>query len=125
MEVSIAPDSIRRKGLEDRALLGPSGEPRLVFLRARVAIFLDGCFWHGCYRCRSIPATNRAFWVAKIQGNRKRDKKVARMLVAVGWKVMRIWEHELKTDGDGVLRKVRAAAARRKADAMASQHRKR
>ena len=85
---------------------GLPGSPDFVFLRARLAIFLDGCFWHGCNRCRSIPTTNRTFWVTKIQRNKERDEKVARILRAVGWKVMRIWEHELKTDGDGVLRKV-------------------
>ena len=85
---------------------GFPGSPDVVFVRDRLAIFLDGCFWHGCRRCRSIPATNRAFWVDKIQRNRQRDEKVARMLRTMGWKVTRIWEHELKTDGDGVLRKV-------------------
>lgn len=82
------------------------GGPDVVFLRPRLAIFLDGCFWHGCRRCRSIPTTNRAFWKAKIQGNMERDRKVVRMLGAMGWRVMRIWEHELATDSDGVLRKV-------------------
>lgn len=85
---------------------GLPGRPDVVFLRARLAIFLDGCFWHGCRRCRSIPTTNREFWMAKIQRNRERDRKVLRVLRAMGWKAMRIWEHELETDSDGVLRKV-------------------
>jgi DNA mismatch endonuclease (patch repair protein) len=91
---------------------GLPGSPDFVFFRARLAIFLDGCFWHGCNRCRSIPATNRAFWVAKIQRNKDRDEKATRMLRAMGWKTMRIWEHELKTDGDGVLRKVLISRSR-------------
>ena len=91
---------------------GFPGSPDVVFVRARLAIFLDGCFWHGCRRCRSIPTTNRAFWVAKIQRNRERDEKVRRMLRAVGWKVTRIWEHELKIGGDGILRKVRIGRSR-------------
>lgn len=85
---------------------GLPGKPDVIFLRARLAIFVDGCFWHGCQRCRSIPTTNRKFWMAKIQRNRERDEMVVRMLRTMGWKAMRIWEHELKTDSDGVLRKV-------------------
>ena len=77
---------------------GLPGRPDVVFLRARLAIFLDGCFWHGCQRYRSVPTTNQAFWEAKIQKNRERDKKVVRRLRVMGWKVTRIWEHELKTD---------------------------
>lgn len=91
---------------------GLTGRPDVVFVRARLAIFLDGCFWHGCQRCRSIPTTNRVFWLNKIQKNRKRDKKVRRMLRAKGWKVMRVWEHELRNDGDEVLRRVKNARTR-------------
>jgi len=84
---------------------GLPGSPDFLFPGSRVAIFLDGCFWHGCQRCRSIPASNRAFWGAKIQGNRERDRKVARILRAQGWNVVRIWEHDLRMDGDTLLRK--------------------
>jgi DNA mismatch endonuclease (patch repair protein) len=97
---------------------GVTGSPDVVFVRARLAIFLDGCFWHGCQRCRSIPSTNRAFWMNKIQKNKKRDKKVQRILRAKGWKVMRVWEHELKTESTEVLCRVlnvRAARGRPKA----------
>jgi len=93
---------------------GLPGSPDVVFVRARLAVFLDGCFWHGCRRCRSIPTTNGPFWVAKIQTNRERDEKVVLMLRAVGWKVTRIWEHELKTDGDDVLRRVLIMRSRRR-----------
>lgn len=82
------------------------GGPDVIFLQSRLAIFLDGCFWHGCRRCRSIPVTNRAFWTAKIEGNKRRDRKAVRTLRAKGWTVMRIWEHELRIDSVGVLRKV-------------------
>jgi DNA mismatch endonuclease (patch repair protein) len=83
------------------------GRPDVLFPRSRVAIFLDGCFWHGCERCRSIPATNRAFWTAKIKSNTERDRKVTRMLGAMGWRVLRIWEHELKADSERILGRVR------------------
>lgn len=85
---------------------GLAGRPDVVFTQRHLAIFLDGCFWHGCRRCRSIPATNRAFWMNKIEKNKRRDRKVQRALRANGWKVLRIWEHELRTDSAGVLRKV-------------------
>ena len=85
---------------------GLPGSPDFVFPASRITIFLDGCFWHGCSRCRSIPTTNRAFWAAKIQTNRERDRKVTRMLRVQGWKVVRIWEHQLRSGGDPHLRKL-------------------
>lgn len=85
---------------------GLPGKPDFFFLRARIAVFVDGCFWHGCPRCRSIPVTNRKFWTAKITGNRDRDKKVVRELRAMGWTAIRIWEHEIRADSNGTLRKV-------------------
>jgi DNA mismatch endonuclease (patch repair protein) len=84
---------------------GLPGRPDFLFPESRVAIFLDGCFWHGCQRCRSIPASNRVFWETKIQGNRERDRKACRTLRAQGWNVVRIWEHDLKMDGGALLRK--------------------
>lgn len=84
------------------------GRPDIIFVRKRLAIFIDGCFWHGCRRCRTIPNTNRAFWLTKIEGNRKRDKKSVQVLKALGWKVVRLWEHELR-NGALVLTKLRRA----------------
>ncbi len=85
---------------------GLAGSPDIVFKRARLAIFLDGCFWHGCRRCRSIPETNRAFWMDKIQKNRKRDKRAQRVLREEGWEVLRIWEHELRNDLDKCMKRI-------------------
>lgn len=82
------------------------GRPDFVFPRARLAVFVDGCFWHGCTRCRSIPATNVEFWRAKISGNRRRDRAVDRKLRRAGWSVVRIWEHELRTDREGAVKRV-------------------
>jgi DNA mismatch endonuclease, patch repair protein len=68
------------------------GKPDFVFLRQRVAIFVDGCFWHGHpEKCR-IPASNRAYWIKKIARNMERDKLVTWTLRKKGWKVLRIWE---------------------------------
>jgi DNA mismatch endonuclease, patch repair protein len=73
------------------------GLPDFVFLKARVAIFVDGCFWHGCPKCYQRPKSNRRYWDTKLIRNRKRDHDVTRTLRARGWRVIRIWEHELRT----------------------------
>lgn len=74
------------------------GKPDIVFQLDRVAIFVDGCFWHGCNKCRSIPTSNRQFWVQKIENNRKRDREVTRQLKKEGWTVLRFWEHQLNKE---------------------------
>ena len=71
------------------------GKPDFVFRRERVAVFVDGCFWHGCPRHGTMPAGNRAFWKAKLARNAVRDRLVTRTLRKNGWRVLRIWEHEL------------------------------
>lgn len=72
------------------------GTPDFVFRSASLAVFVDGCFWHGCPRCdRRLPATNSEYWARKIQGNRRRARLVARALNRRGFGTLRIWEHEL------------------------------
>ncbi|MEN3942037.1 very short patch repair endonuclease [Prosthecobacter sp. SYSU 5D2] len=66
--------------------------PDFVFWRARVALFVDGCFWHGCPRHGTRPRQNGEFWSAKILRNQARDRKVSRVLRRDGWSVLRIWE---------------------------------
>lgn len=72
------------------------GKPDFTFDKQRLVIFVDGCFWHGCKRCRTIPADNRPFWFRKIRANRDRDSRVTRSLRGKGWRVARFWEHQLK-----------------------------
>jgi DNA mismatch endonuclease (patch repair protein) len=72
------------------------GHPDIYFREARIAVFLDGCYWHGCRRCGHIPKTNRSFWAAKIARNRKRDSATTKRLRESGMTVIRIWEHELR-----------------------------
>jgi DNA mismatch endonuclease, patch repair protein len=72
------------------------GKPDFIFPKQRIALFVDGCFWHGCPRHSNMPRTNRAFWVKKLRGNKRRDKFVTRELKKMQWKVVRVWEHELK-----------------------------
>ncbi len=66
-----------------------------MFRKQRVVIFMDGCFWHGCPKHSTMPANNRAFWSNKLNGNMARDRLVARALRNGGWRVLRIWEHDL------------------------------
>lgn len=74
------------------------GKPDFIFRDAKLAVFVDGCFWHGCPKCYNRPVNNRDFWDAKKVQNRKRDQKVNRTLKSQGWRVLRVWEHELKSD---------------------------
>ena len=69
--------------------------PDFVFADQRVAVFVDGCFWHGCPMHFQIPQTRRDFWKDKIESNRRRDRRVNRILRRHGWHVLRIWEHSL------------------------------
>jgi DNA mismatch endonuclease (patch repair protein) len=71
------------------------GRPDFTFKRERLAVFIDGCFWHCCPKCGNMPANNAAFWKNKLHGNKLRDKRVNRILRADGWRVLRVWEHEL------------------------------
>lgn len=74
------------------------GNPDFVFPKHRLAIFVDGCFWHGCPKHSRKPKGNRNFWRGKFLRNKKRDRIVAWNLRHSGWRVMRIWEHELKNE---------------------------
>lgn len=66
----------------------------LVFTRRRVAVFVDGCFWHGCPEHHTVAATNAAYWAEKVRANRARDRETTERLLDEGWRVVRIWEHE-------------------------------
>lgn len=72
------------------------GKPDFYFIERRIALFVDGCFWHGCPKCFQAPRQNASFWSAKIQGNRKRDRKVSHKLRREGITVIRLWEHDLE-----------------------------
>ncbi|MFE4503900.1 very short patch repair endonuclease [Rhodococcus sp. NPDC056743] len=69
----------------------------LVFTRARVAVFVDGCFWHACPEHYRLPKTHRDYWAKKAEGNQARDRHVVASLVDAGWIAMRFWEHENPT----------------------------
>ena len=73
------------------------GRPDFVFRRHRLAVFLDSCFWHGCSRHLRMPRSRLSYWNKKIALNRRRDRRQSRLLRGLGWCVLRVWEHELKT----------------------------
>jgi DNA mismatch endonuclease (patch repair protein) len=71
------------------------GKPDFIFPKQRLVVFVDGCFWHGCPKHWREPGSNQNYWLAKLQRNKSRDKKVNRILRNSGWNVLRLWEHEL------------------------------
>ena len=72
-------------------------KPDFVFSRKKLVIFVDGCFWHGCPQCGKRPATNTTYWSAKLARNAERDALQTSTLIEAGWKVLRIWGHELES----------------------------
>jgi DNA mismatch endonuclease, patch repair protein len=87
------------------------GKPDFVFRPERLAVFVDGCFWHGCPKCYRAPSSNQAYWTPKIAGNITRDKRVAARLRREGWQVIRIREHQLQRP-EGVARRLLRALGR-------------
>ena len=85
-------------GLRFRVDAKPLADSRrradIVFRRARVAVFVDGCFWHGCPIHGTIPKANRDWWVEKLKANRARDETTDAALEEAGWLSVRVWEHE-------------------------------
>ncbi|GAA0403538.1 very short patch repair endonuclease [Micromonospora gifhornensis] len=90
--------ALHRAGLRYRVSLPIAGRRRrtidIAFTRIKLAVFVDGCFWHGCPLHATWPKANAAWWEAKILRNRERDRETNRQLAATGWIVLRIWEHE-------------------------------
>jgi len=72
------------------------GKPDFADKKNKTAVFIDGCFWHKCPKHFKEPKTNRTYWIPKLEKNKKRDKKINLDYKKRGWKVVRIWEHELK-----------------------------
>ena len=88
---------LHRLGLRyfvDRAVTTSKRRADVVFPRARVAVYVDGCFWHGCPTHGTLPKTNREWWASKLEANRSRDQRTDRELAEAGWIVLRFWEHD-------------------------------
>lgn len=92
-----------------------TGRPDFAFPKQKLAVFVDGCFWHGCPKHGVQPKGNKEFWLNKLNANKARDRKVNRLLRLSGWRVRRIWEHELKAPAPRVLKAVSGALQMAKA----------
>jgi DNA mismatch endonuclease, patch repair protein len=106
--------ALHRRGLRfrlDRKVGSGRSAPRpdIVFPSEKVAVFVDGCYWHGCADHGTRPRTNSAYWDAKIGRNQARDARNTAALKAAGWTVVRVWEHEAP---EIAARRVEAAVAR-------------
>lgn len=85
------------------------GKPDFAFPKSKVAVFVGGCFWHGCPKCYKRPKTNRRFWDRKHEYNKAHDRRVARHLRRHGWRVIRIWQHSLRKSPNACLNRIRRA----------------
>lgn len=92
------------------------GTPEFVFRSEKVAVFTDGCFWHGCQRCGKVPRTHASYWAKKIQLNIERDRKDEANLLTLGFDVIRIWEHEIKEDPSNCIRRILSLLANSKSN---------
>lgn len=89
------------------------GTPEFVFPAEKIAVFTDGCFWHGCQKCEKSPRTNASYWAKKIQLNIERDRKDEAALRALNFRLIRLWEHEISEDPYGCVRRIVALLAKR------------
>lgn len=105
----------RKSEIKHPKLIGASSRrllrvrPDFLFPKARLAVFVDGCFWHGCPKHATKPKNNRAFWVRKLAGNKVRDKLVNRTLRRAGWRVVRIWECAVQKKPTACLKQILGA----------------
>lgn len=95
--------SLRSIGLRYR--LHPKnvpGRPDLVIAKSRIAVFVDGCFWHGCPRCYTAPQTNSPFWRRKLEANKARRLRVKALLRSAGWRYFHAWECEVERNANRI-----------------------
>lgn len=104
--------SLRKNGIKGwrrhMAIKASEGRsvPDFVFPREKIAVFVDGCFWHSCPEHGTTPKSNRDFWLKKLKSNEKRDRRMTRILKKEGWKVFRFWEHSVKKNPDHCAKKI-------------------
>lgn len=100
-------NALRNKGIHNyRVNYRIKGTPDLVFVKEKIAVFVDGCFWHKCPVCYSEPKSNIAYWRKKIAENVNRDRNADAELINQGWDVIRIWEHDVKNNLAGAITKI-------------------
>lgn len=111
------PELLLWKNLDHRAFRRYpriSGRPDIGNVSRKIAVFVDGCFWHGCPVCYRAPRTRQEYWDGKLLRNRANDRKCNESLERQGYAVLRFWEHEVKQDPDEVARKIMGAWSARK-----------
>jgi len=109
--------ALHRRGLRYSLRRRLPGKPDIVFVAGKVAVFVDGCFWHGCPQHCRRPSSNRSYWDAKIDRTIARDRRVTRELAARGWRVVRLWEHEVKQSPQRGAARIERIVRRRRAEA--------
>lgn len=82
------------------------GKPDITLPKYKTVIFIDSCFWHGCKKHGSIPATRKTFWTRKIDRNKARDKEVSKHYKKDNWKIIRVWEHDLPNKTKEIIQKI-------------------
>ncbi|MDX1251869.1 MAG: very short patch repair endonuclease [Gammaproteobacteria bacterium] len=104
------------EGMRYRLHCGASlpGKPDIVFVRARLAVFVDGCFWHGCPLHGHTPKSSKEYWLEKLKRNMARDKDTNRKLSELGWQPIRLWEHEINDDVSACVKRIAKAVRLRK-----------
>lgn len=93
-EEQIAKELRRRQLQYTRNSASLPGRPDFVLSELGVVVFVHGCFWHGCKRHRSVPKSNERWWIEKLENTKRRDRRNARKLQRLGWRVFQVWEHE-------------------------------
>ena len=83
-----------------------TGRPDFIFRKRRLAVCVDGCFWHRCPKHSNMPVNNRAFWLEKLTATMRRDRLVTKSLKKSGWRVIRIWEHDLRLRPEQCVRRI-------------------
>jgi DNA mismatch endonuclease (patch repair protein) len=115
--------ALHRRGLRFRLSYPLFGKPDVVFVRARVAVFLDSCFWHGCPLHVRLPKSRTEYWYPKIQRNAERDAQTNAAYARSGWKALRFWEHDLTDNFDRCIKRIAQTVRRRRALTRSRPHR--
>jgi DNA mismatch endonuclease (patch repair protein) len=115
---------LRKAGLAFSTQNNLPGKPDLIFRRAKVAVFLDSCFWHGCrWHCR-MPKSNSAYWNEKIDKNRRRDRAIRDGYRKTEWAIARIWEHSIRTNPQQCIDRLRVLVQNRLGQTVVSHSQK-
>lgn len=116
--------ALRSAGIRFRTYSKVTGTPDIVLTDYRVAVFVHGCFWHGCPHHYRRPKTNLAYWIPKLERNKRRDARTVRALRREGWSVVTVWECRALADSSAAAKRIRRAATRIAALTEANAHAK-